>query len=269
MKQPAALWKIRARGLEEARQAAKRGKPEGLHDLRVALRRVASTSAALGRKRVSRRARSLAHSLSGARQLEVDRRLLDRVGELGLLTPEAVAALAAPWDQLAGKAARKLTRATDGDKMQRLRRRLARLSRKGAGSGIKRLVAARRKAEAALSPPLEGKDDATLHRYRLAVKKARYLAEDLVALGLPEPADTAREKALQEALGRWNDLQNFRVRLARGREGSQRRGTVVLAAELDHLLASLEPAVASARAAAVAASRQSERVVPLRRAARA
>jgi CHAD domain-containing protein len=265
VKQPAALWKLRSRGLEEARQAVKRGNPESLHDLRVALRRIAATAAALRRKRIARRARAIARSLSRPRQLEVDRRLLARVGALGLLSPDAVTAIAARWEKQASRAARRLARATDGNRMQRLRRRLARLARKGSGNGIKRLAAARREAESHLARSLEGRDDRTLHRYRLAVKRARYLAEDLVALGLPEPTGAAREKALQETLGRWNDLQTFRRRLARGRREAQRRGTIGLAAELDHLLTVLEPVVDSARTAAVAASRHSARVVPMAR----
>jgi len=269
VKQPAALWRIRARGLEDARKALKAGNPEGLHDLRVALRRIGVTAAALGRGSVSRKARAIARALSKPRQLEVDRRLLERVGELGLLSPEAVTALAARWEKPAAKAARRVAGASEGAKMQRLRRRLARLARRGSGNGIKRLAAARREAETELARPLDGKDDATLHRYRLEVKRARTLAEDLVALGLPEPTGAEREKALQESLGRWNDLRKFRSRLAAGRRESERRGTVVLAAELDRLLAALAPAIASARAAAVGASRPSGRVVPMRRSVRA
>ena len=269
MKQPPALWKLRVRALEEARLAVRRGNPEGLHDLRVALRRLAATATALRRARLARQATRLAKSLSRPRQLEVDRQLLERIGRLGLLSPDALTALAARWDKTKGRAARRLVRASDGKKMSRLRRRLARLARKGAGNGLKRLTAARAEAEAALSRSLEGRDDATLHRYRLAVKRARYLAEDLSALGLPEPADAGRERALQETLGRWNDLRVFRKRLAESKADAEWRGTVTLAREVERLLAVLEPAVASAREAAVAASRPAGRVLPMRGAARA
>ena len=151
MKPPAVLWKLRARGLEEARQAVKRGSPEGLHDLRVALRRLAITSAALGRKRLAGRAKSIARSLSRSRQLEVDRRLLERIGRLGLLSPDAVTALAARWEKVAGRGVRRLARATDGKRMQKLRRRLETLARKRSGRGLGRLGKARREAEQALS----------------------------------------------------------------------------------------------------------------------
>ena len=271
MKPPATLWKLRSRALDEARQALKRGSAEGLHDLRVALRRIAATATALGKRGTARRATALARHLSPPRQLEVDRQLLARVARLGLLSPDAVTALAARWEKLAERTGRRVARASDGKKMQRLRRRLERLARRDSGKGIGRLRTARREAEAGLARSLESKDDKTLHRYRLEVKRARYLADDLVVLGFPENDDAEREKALQESLGRWNDLKTFRRRLAESREEAERRGTVVLAGELERLLKALEPAVTSARAAAILASRQSApaRVVPLRRAAQA
>jgi hypothetical protein len=269
VKQPAALWRLRARGLEEARRSVRRAAPDALRDLRVALLGVAASAAALRQKRVARPARALAHSLARPRRLEVDQRLLARVGRLGLLSPDSVTALAARWEKLAERAARRIARATDGRKMQRLRWRLARLARKGSGSGIRRLAASRREAEEAVARPLEGRDDGALRRCRRGVRTARFLAADLVALGLPEPTDAARESALQESLDRWNDLRAFRRRLALALDEAQGQGAIVLAGELRRLLALLEPAVAAAREAALAASRRSARVVPLRRATRA
>ena len=270
MRAPASLWKLRTQSLERARKALKRGDPEGLHDLRVALRRLSATATALGRKRVSRGARSIVRSLSQQRQLEVDRQLLTRIGRLGFLSPDAVTALAARWEKLASRGARKIARAADGRPIHTLAGRLDRLSRKTAEDALARLERARRRAQEALAQPLEGKDDRTLHRYRIAVKKARYLAEDLAALGLRDWAShVEREKALQEELGRWNDLRLFCRRLAESRDEAEERGAVTLAAELEHLLAALEPTIASVRRAAVEASRHTAKVVPLKRAARA
>jgi CHAD domain-containing protein len=270
VREPASLWKLRTQSLERARKALKRGDPEGLHDLRVALRRLSATATALGRKRVSRGARSIVRSLSQQRQLEVDRQLLTRIGRLGVLSPDAVTALAARWEKLASRGARKITRATDGRPIHALAHRLDRLSRKTKDDALARLERARRSAQEALAEPLEGKDDRTLHRYRIAVKKARYLAEDLAALGLREWANhVEREKALQEELGRWNDLRLFCRRLAESRDEAEERGAVTLAAELEHLLAALEPTIASVRRAAVEASRHTATVVPLKRTARA
>jgi CHAD domain-containing protein len=266
VRDPGGLWKLRARSVDRARKAMHRGEPEGLHDLRVALRRVSATASALGAKAVSREAKSLVQSLSGDRQIQVDRQLLARIGKLGYLSPDAVTALAAGWEKLADRGTRRIARAADGRMVRALIRDLERLSRRKAEDVVERLEAARRKAEETLGEPLEGKDDDALHRYRVTVKKARYLAEDLAALGVRRfSSHIEREKALQEALGRWNDLRMFCRRLARSRDEAEERGAIALAAELEHLLAALEPTIAEVRRSAVEASRQSAVVVPLRR----
>jgi hypothetical protein len=263
------VWKTRARALEENRQAARRSSPGSLPALRRTLQAIAATSDALGRSRVESLARSMARAISKPRRLAVDRRLLDRVGRLGLLSPEAVAALVTHWEKQTEEATARLTHATDGRRMRRLRRRLARLARKESPRTLDRISAAHRSAAAALSRPLDGKDDGALRRYRRAARRARSLAEDLAALGLPEHPDAARERRLDEALTRWHDMKAFRKRLAKSRSESERRGTVLLAAEIERLLAVLEPALASARSDAVAASRVGGRVVPLRTPVRA
>jgi CHAD domain-containing protein len=254
--EPVSLWKSKSHSLERARKALKRGDPEGIHDLRVALRRVSAIAGALGWKRLSHDARDLARSLSEQRQLEVDRELLTRIGRLGFLSPDAMTALATRWEKLAVRGSRRIGRAADGRPIHTLRRRVARLNRKKPAISVARLERARRRAQEALSQPLEGKDDQTLHRYRIAVKKARYLAEDLASLGVSEWASHAeRERALQDALGHWNDLRLFRRRLTESRDEAEARGTVVLAAQLERLLAVLEPTIATVRKAAVEASR--------------
>ena len=241
----------------------KRGDPEGLHDLRVALRRIGATARALECKSVSRDAKSIVRSLSDQRQLEVDRQLLARIGRLGFLSPDAVTALASHWEKLASRSTRRIARAADGRSIHALSRRLERLKRRQAKDAMARIERARRRAQDALTQPLEGQDDRTLHRYRIAVKKARYLAEDLAALGVREwTVHVAREKALQEALGRWNDLRMFRLRLAESRDEAEERGAVTLAIELERLLGALEPTLASVRRAAIEASKGG-RLVPL------
>lgn len=256
MREADSLWKSKAHSLERARKALKRGDPEGLHDLRVALRRVSAVAGALGRKNVSVEAREIVRSLSKQRQLEVDRQLLAKIGRLGFLSPDAVTALASRWEKLATRGSRRIARAADGRPIHVLRRRVTRLERKDSSISVARLERARRRAQEALAQTLEGKDDRTLHRYRVAVKKARYLAEDLAALGVREWITHAqREKALQEALGRWNDLRLFCRRLAESRDEAEERGAVVLAAQLERLIAVLQPMVASVRKAAVEASK--------------
>jgi CHAD domain-containing protein len=268
VREPADLWQLRVQALDRARKAAKRGEPEGLHDLRVALRRAAATAGALGARSVAREAKAIVRSLSADRQIQVDRELLARVGKLGYLSPDAATALGARWEKLAERGSRRIARTAEGRALRGLRKDLGRLSgrRRGASSSVEKLEAARRKAETTLAEPLEGKDDEALHRHRIAVKKARYLAEDLTALGVRTfQGQIEREKALQEALGRWNDLRLFSRRLAESRDEAEERGAVTLAAEIEHLLAALEPAISEARRSAIDLSRGAAKVVPLRR----
>jgi CHAD domain-containing protein len=267
VREPGDLWQLRVQALDRARKAAKRGEPEGLHDLRVALRRAAATAGALGARSVSRDAKSLVRSLSADRQIQVDRELLARIGKLGYLSPDATTALAARWEKLAERGSRRIARAAEGRALRGLRKDLARLSRRRLGDhDVEKLERARGKAEATLAEPLEGKDDGALHRHRIAVKKARYLAEDLGALGVRRFASQIeREKTLQEALGRWNDLRLFARRLADSRDEAEERGAVTLAAELEHLLAALETTIAEVRRSAIEISRTAAKVVPLRR----
>jgi len=207
----------------------------------------------------------MARSLSEQRQLQVDRQLLARLGKLGLLSPDAVTALAARWEKLAMRGERRVLRAADGRVVRRLLRRLDRLSRRDDETAVPRLERARRKAEARLAQPIESKDDYGLHRHRLAVKKARYLAEDLSALGLRRWTNQVeREKETQEALGRWNDLRLFRRRLAEGRDEAEQRGAVTLASEIEQVLALLEPALEGVRRQALDVSRNTAGVVPIR-----
>lgn len=269
MKQPAALWKNRARNVEEACRAARRKTGDTVHDLCDALLRVRSTAEAFDRRGVEREARRLSRELSAPRRLQIDLRLLERVGRLGLLSPDAITALGARWEKLAARAERRLSRAADGNRMRRLRRRLQRLARQSSGTGVKRLTERRSAAEAAIAEAIDGGDARALRRYRKAVRRSRVLADDFETLGLPEPAGASRERALERWLDRWSDLRKFRRRLTASRREAEHRGTVGVAAELSRLIAALEPAIAEARNAAAAESRQSARVVPIRPAARA
>ena len=268
MREPGGLWQLRVHALDRARKAAKRGEPEGLHDLRVALRRVGATASALGPRSVSREAKAMIQSLASERQIQVDRELLARVGKLGYLSPDATTALAARWEKLAERANRRIVRAAEGRALRSLLKELARLSRRwrDAFAAVEKVETARHKAEATLDEPLEGKDDDALHRYRIAVKKARYLAEDLTALGVRNfTVQIEREKALQETLGHWNDLRLFARRLAESRDEAEERGAVTLVAEIEHLLAALEPTIAEVRRSAIELSRASAKIVPLKR----
>jgi CHAD domain-containing protein len=270
VRDPADLWKLRVRSVNKARRATRRGEPEGLHDLRVALRRVGATSRALGARSVAREAKALVQRLSDDRQLQVDRQLLARIGQLGYLSPDAATALAARWEKLAERGGRRIARVVDGRTMRAVVKDCKRQARRRREDAVERLESARRRAEVLLDQPLEGKDDDALHRYRIAVKKARYLAEDLEVLGLRRFTNRIEhEKELQEKLGRWNDLRLLRRRLEQSRDEAEERGAVSLASELERLVSSLEATIGSIRKTAVEASRETAIVVPLKRSRRA
>jgi CHAD domain-containing protein len=257
------LWSLRARSLSKAGKAFARSEPEGLHDLRVALRRVEATAAALGKKKIERRSRSLVRSLSPLRQLEVDRHLLSRLRETGHLPENVAAGLEARWSAEYAERAEKAAVVARGGRIRRLERRLRRLARRRRDDVPFRLEIERRRLESRLSPPSEDATDKRLHRYRIAVKRARYLAEDLAACGVPGLEDRiAREKELQDALGRWNDIHLFRERLKETREESEERGSVSLVVELNRLIAALEGTVAWARREALAVAGRFARVLP-------
>jgi CHAD domain-containing protein len=257
------LWSLRARTLVKARKVFLRGEPEGLHDLRVALRRIEATAAALGKKKIERRSRSLVRSLSTLRQLQVDRQLLARLRELGHVPENAAASLDARWGAEYSEGLEKTARAARSKKPRRLERRLRRLARRNGSDAILRLELERSRIEHRLLPPGEDATDRRLHRFRIAIKRARYLAEDLAVCGVPGlEGRIAREKELQDALGRWNDIHLFRERLKKTREESERRGSITLVLELDHLIAALEGTVASARREALAVAGRFARVIP-------
>ena len=257
------LWSLRARSLSKARKALLSEAPEGLHDFRVALRRAEATAAALGKKQIERKARSLVRSLSPLRQLEVDRHLLSRLRELGHLSENVADGLDARWGAEYSEGLEDAARVARSGKRRRLEKKLRLQARRPQDDLPLRLEIERRRVERRLVPPPEDATDRRLHRYRIAVKRARYLAEDLAACGVPGlESRIAREKELQDALGRWHDIHLFRERLKETREESEARGSVSLVLELDHLIAALEGTVASARREALAVAGRFARVIP-------
>ncbi|HSS44272.1 MAG TPA: CHAD domain-containing protein [Thermoanaerobaculia bacterium] len=256
---PGELWRTKRRSLTAARKALRAGDPEGLHDLRVALRRITATATALGHGKLARRSRGLVRSLSELRRLEVERQLLSRVRELSLFSSEAAAGLEARWDTLLREGNKEALRAADGRKIGKLLRRLSLLSRREVPDVLPKLREGRRRAERSFVFLGQEPSDRDLHRYRLAVKRARYLAEDLVRAGEDGLEEAiAHQKEIQDTLGRWNDTRLFRQRLLEERSGAESRGAVTLALELDRIIRMLERTVASARREALEAVRRGE-----------
>jgi len=263
------LWKKKARLLEKAEKQFREKSPEGIHDLRVALRRVSATASALGRDKLAKQSRKLVRSLSELRQIEVDRKLLARVRDMGWLPEEVAAGVDARWDALLRDGEKAAARRVPDDQLEALRRTLSRISREKQENLLVRLEKAKRRADEGLGPLTEGANDRSLHRYRLAVKEARYIAEDLALAGRTGlEAEIERKKRIQDALGRWNDLRLFRRDLLSTRDEAEKRGAVTFVLELDRLVAALEPAVLTARKEALRVAsgtgRGHGRVTPIR-----
>lgn len=257
------LWRLRLRSLEKARRSLRAGEPEGLHDLRVALRRIGATAEAAGEKKTRRHSRALVRELSPLRQLEVDRRLLARARELDLLGDDSASALDTRWERLLSEGAGHARDLARGGRMRLLARQLRRLVRRPKAKLRRRLERARKAAEADLTPPARNSGDRALHRYRIAVKSSRYLAEDLAALGVGGlDAAIEREKRLQDALGLWNDLRLFRERLIASRAEAEERGAVGVARDCDTAIVRLESTVAAARVSALTAARLAAEAIP-------
>lgn len=246
------LWQTRARSLQKAGKQFRESSPEGIHDLRVALRRVSATASALGRDKLAKKSRRLVSYLSDLRQIEVDRQLLGRVRELGWIPEQVAAGVDASWDALLKEGARTAARRVPEQELDRLRRKLSRLSRRKQENLLQRLEHAREAADRLLEAPPREPSNKNLHRYRLAVKKARYVTEDLALAGRAglEP-EIERKKRLQDALGHWNDLRLFRRHLASTRDEAEKRGAVSFVVELDRVISALKPAVLSARSEAL------------------
>lgn len=250
-----ALWKTRARSLERAGKQYRQKSPEAIHDLRVALRRVSATATALGRDGLAKRSRRMVSSLSDLRQIEVDRDLLARVRKLGWLPDDVAAGVDARWDALLREGARDAARHVPEGELERLRRKIGRLSKEKHRDLVARLDRALARAEKRLTPLPEKPSDRALHRYRLAVKEARYVTEDLALAGRAGLGpEIEQKKKVQDALGRWNDLRLFHRHLLATRKEAERRGSVTFVVELDRLATALEPAVASAREDALRAA---------------
>lgn len=182
--------------------------------------------------------------------------LLTRVRGLGLLSQDAATALEIRWKPVAPTRADRSANGKDEKRFRRLTRKLRRLGARPRAGELPRLLAERGAAEAALTKPPAKDDDRSLHRYRIRVKRARYLAEDLVASGRPEfEASVARERAAQDVLGRWNDLRLFLEQIDRERTKAERRGAVRLAAELEDLGKALETPLVGLRREAAATAR--------------
>lgn len=224
--------------LRAADIAVRLGEPDGVHDMRVAVRRLRSTLRTFGAIMGRDRTRSVAVELTwlsdvlgAARDSEVLQRQLS--DELDATPPELVLGpVRAELDRQLSR------RAADADAAMRSAlndgRYLALLdaldellvlrptdgiARKRAGNVLPKLVRksfrkARRRAVGAQNAPEGPERDIALHQVRKAVKRVRYASETAApVIGKPADKIRRRTKRVQEILGEHHDLVELRTRL--------------------------------------------------------
>jgi CHAD domain-containing protein len=240
------------RRLAGALADARRGDADGVHDARVACRRLRETLdvvaiAGDGVGRLDRRLRRIARALGPVRELDVARALLDDAAAAQNWPPAVVARVEAACDKRRVRAQRvmlaTLDRIDDGAVLEALDTVRASLGAGGRGGhGWTRALAQRVRARAgdlvhAIDHVGTLYVPEALHEIRLAAKKLRYLLE----LPPPEVAwrpghARGRLKRAQGALGTLGDLQMLQrevQRLAARAGGARRKRQALTAMERD------------------------------------
>lgn len=253
------FWRDLRRSVRKAEKELRGGEPEGVHDLRVALRRAAVVADSSGRARTAKLAEGLVDRLSAARRLEVDRQLLGALKSDGTVGPVAADAVDALLAERLRKGFRKAGDAIDGKPFRRLEKKLGKREKKPARLA-QRLT---RKSTDSAAPKLDpGAGDRALHRARLAMKRRRYLLmarRDLGAVGLEGEIDGAR--ALQDALGVSNDWRTFADDLDRIRKKAESPDDRAAVDAVRSVVASQQAATRRGAISAVLAATRSKRLV--------
>jgi CHAD domain-containing protein len=227
----------------------RRGSVKGLHQARVASRRIrealpiagaGADRAGLGK--LGRKVRAITRVLGPVRALDVERGVLD---DLRRTLPAHRAAVGEVRRHLMAERqalrARMLKRAARID-LERLVERLARLG-PGRASAWRSALAARTVRRATRLREAIDRAGALyvperLHRVRIAAKRLRYVLEVAEEAGIAGAGDLAQAlKHVQGTLGRWHDLQSLvdRSRGVQASAGAARDG-----GDLDRFVQTLE-----------------------------
>jgi CHAD domain-containing protein len=256
---PETLWYKQLAALERSWPDVRRGDAEGLHQARVASRRIrealpivaAGDDPARVRK-LGRKVREVTRALGPVRALDVSVTVLAELeGRMGAQKPGFVLlrnSLASGRRRLR----RRMMASMDGMDIERLIGRLARLApredpnrgRRSRENGAWRGVLAARtlRRAARLREAVESAGalyvPERLHAARIAAKRLRYVLEVAVQAGVPGVSALVPPlKSIQGTLGRLHDMQ---VLLERGRELHASLGTKAGRDELAAILDALE-----------------------------
>ena len=229
--------------LDQARESASDGAPDGIHDLRVSTRRLRAAldlwlEYAPGKKldRCRKTLRKLGRRLGAVRESDMN---LEQLSELARKRPSDAASI----EFVAASEARRRRRRAERLGKERARSDLSDLSaeirselEKALGSDAEpaSLAAVARRELDRRVPPLRGLLDAALthpsapdlHRFRIELKKFRYSVE-LCASAYDRrrlPRLLGRLKALQDALGAAQDTRVLHERFAKERRELRKDG---------------------------------------------
>lgn len=228
------------RALAGALADARRGHADGVHDARVACRRLRETLdvvaiAGHGAGRLDRRLRRIARAMGPVRELDVARAVLDEIAVAQAWPPAVVARVEAACGKRRDRAQRAMISALDRiDDAGVLRALDAIRADLDAGAGVRawpRALAHRVRARAGRL--VRAIDHAgtlyvphALHEIRLAAKKLRYLLELAPSDAAWRPGHArGRLRRAQGALGALGDLQLLQREVQRlaARAGGSRR----------------------------------------------
>lgn len=185
---------------------------------------------------------------------------------LGYFPAEAAERLDGRWEELAASLGQTALRGVRGRPMRKLRRALSRCVRRAADDLRRRLERSYGRICERLATLAENADDRELSRHRRVRGRIRGIAAAMeeAGAGRPEEAPGRGDRA-GEALERWRALAVFRGGLEKELHEAERRGAMMLALDLDRLLAALDATLRNARKEAVAAAAATSNVVSFRR----
>jgi CHAD domain-containing protein len=220
----------RANALRRHFARAVEGEPSGVHQCRVASRRLREAVPvltagrhALGRSKTRRRLRQLTRSLGAIRELDVTIDLIHELARRDQLPAHALDDVRAHVEQerarQCGQQMKGLAR-VDARRLVRRLDELAEAMRTGASDTwhkalATRLVSRGKKLSRAAAQAGHLYEPDRLHRIRIAVKKLRYTLELARESGVPAAqAPVRRLRAIQDVLGRLHDFQVLQIQVS-------------------------------------------------------
>jgi CHAD domain-containing protein len=242
--------------LSRALPSARNGDPEGIHQARVATRRMREalplvTRGAKGRK-LKKTVSRLTRALGGVRELDVALINLHEVTADADMRTDGIDVLRTSIKDERQRLYIHMGERIDHVDLERLRRKaLAAAARDAESEGeadrARRLRAVIKRAARRAVALQAAIDNAggiylpdRLHEVRIAVKKLRYVLEIARELSRSRASGRIRMlKTVQDLLGRMHDLEMLIMRI-RALQGSDRAPTLKVSADLDRLVRRLE-----------------------------